>query len=125
MNSATLARSAYSTMAAITPTDRSVEYKAFARITSSLAATKSDTGPASFAKLSEAVYLNRRLWSILAADVASDENKLPEKARAEIVSLANFTWKHSHKVLRKEADVDVLIEINSSVMRGLRAEDPE
>ncbi|MEO0915192.1 MAG: flagellar biosynthesis regulator FlaF [Pseudomonadota bacterium] len=125
MNSATLARSAYSQVAAITPTDRSVEYKAFAQITSGLASARAETGPAAFARLSEAVNLNRRLWSILAADVASDDNQLPDETRAQILSLASFTRQHSEKILRREADADVLIEINSSIMRGLRGQDQE
>ncbi len=120
MNSATLARSAYSEATSIAPSERSVEYKAFARVTAGLTAADLADDPNSFAKLSEAVFLNRRLWTILANDAGNDQNGLPEQLRANILSLANFTWKHSQKVLRKEASAEPLIEINKTIMQGLR-----
>jgi len=71
------------------------------------------------ARTAEAVDLNRRLWNLLAVDVLSDENLLPEETRASILSLNEFTRTHSRKVLREEADVRPLIEINAAIMRGL------
>ncbi|QHQ36441.1 flagellar biosynthesis regulator FlaF [Algicella marina] len=121
MNASTLAKSAYSKANSIAPSDRNAEYNAFARVTASLATQSNSDDPAAFARLSEAVFLNRRLWSILAADAAGDGNRLPDDIRASILSLANFIWKHSQKVLRKEASVEDLIEINTAIMRGLRA----
>ena len=56
----------------------------------------------------------------MAVDVANKDNELPEALRAQIFYLAEFTQLHSRKVLRREATVAPLVEINSSVMRGLR-----
>lgn len=121
MNAATLARSAYSNTTSISRNGRETEYDAFVRVTASLANANSAKGPDAFAQLNEAVFLNRRLWSILATDVADEKNGLPPETRAAILSLANFTSQHSKKVLRREAGVDALIEINSTIMRGLRS----
>jgi flagellar protein FlaF len=69
--------------------------------------------------LAAAVHDNRRLWTILAADVADPANPLPAALRARLVYLAEFTRVHSGKVLREGASPDPLIEINIAVMRGL------
>ncbi len=121
MNSVALARSAYKTSTSIAQSDRSAEYRAFAQITSQLSGASDAGDGAQFAKLGEAILMNRRLWSLLAQDAASDKNGLPQAVRAQILSLANFTWSHSRKVLQKEASADVLIEINTAMMRGLRS----
>lgn len=71
------------------------------------------------AQTAEAVDLNRRLWSLLAVDVLSDDNLLPEPTRASILSLNEFTRAHSRKVLNGEAEIRPLIEINAAIMRGL------
>jgi len=99
-------------------TDRSAEYQAFSEIIRRLSrAGRPNDGK--FAELAAAIHDNRSLWTILASDVASTDNALPEALRAQIFYLAEFTDQHSRKVLRGEADVGVLIEINTAVMRGL------
>ena len=70
-----------------------------------------------------AIHENRRLWTILAGDVADDGNTLPEQLRAQIFYLAEFTGQHSAKVLSGKAGVEILIEINMAVMRGLRQQE--
>lgn len=81
------------------------------------AATKGRSG---YNELVGALHDNRRLWTILAADVASKANSLPSELRARIFYLSEFTQKHSALVLRKEASVKPLLEINVAIMRGLR-----
>ena len=54
--------------------------------------------------------------------MAGAENELPQDLRARIFYLAEFTQAHSRKVLSEGASVDALVEINASVMRGLRQE---
>ena len=53
------------------------------------------------------------------ADCISEENRLPDAIRAGIISLAIWVDKHSRKVMRKQADVQALIEVNRSIMDGL------
>lgn len=116
-----MARTAYGGAAAPTRTTRATEYEAFARITARLKATAA-AGRAGFGALAEALHENRRLWTILAADVAEADNGLAQPLRAQIFYLAEFTLQHTPKVLAGKAAPDVLVEINSAVMRGLRAE---
>ncbi|MEM6899775.1 MAG: flagellar biosynthesis regulator FlaF, partial [Pseudomonadota bacterium] len=100
-------------------TTRDTEYDAFARITSRLKAAASK-GRSAYNELAEALHENRKLWTILAADVASKSNSLSPDIRARIFYLSEFTQKHSSLVLRKEASVRPLLEVNIAIMRGLR-----
>ena len=123
MNIAALARSTYSDASAPIKTERSTEYQIFAQITHRLA--KASTADiASFVDLAEAIHENRRLWTILASDVAEKENGLPAQLRAQIFYLAEFTEAHSRKILAKEATANALVEVNTAIMRGLRAGGP-
>ena len=63
---------------------------------------------------------NARLWSTLGADVADPGNGLPQKLRAQLYYLFEFTAQHSRLVLDGSAGAEVLIDINTAVMRGLR-----
>lgn len=109
------AKAAYGAARPTTRTPRSTEYELFAQITSRLSASS----PKNFANLADAVTENRKLWSRLAILVADPKNALPEMLRAQIFYLAEFTETHSRKVLSGEAEIDALIDINKSVMRGL------
>ncbi len=114
-----LARAAYGTNAAPIRTHRSSEHDAFARVTARIRA--GTEGPsADFPALAAALHENRELWTILAADVADTENQLPPELRAKIFYLAEFVEQHSARILRGQASADVLIEINTVVMKGLR-----
>ncbi len=114
MNATLLARDAYGASNSATRTPRSTEYDAFSRITAAM--KKAET----VAETVEALTRNRRLWTILASDVASAGNGLPDTLKAEILSLADFTIRHTSKVLRRAGDIDSLIEINTNIMTGLR-----
>lgn len=119
MNIAALAKTAYSDASAPIKTERSTEYQIFAQITHRLKSATAD-GLEGFKDLASAIHDNRRLWIILASDVAEQENGLPAQLRAQIFYLAEFTEQHSRKVLAREATPDALVEINTSIMRGLR-----
>lgn len=123
MNTAVMAKSLYARPAGETGTTRSIEYKAFARATSKLAAHSGGKSGV-YAQLAEALCENQRLWTVLAGDVASANNSLPASLRARIFFLCEFTQIHSRKVLDGEASPDILVEINTAVMRGLRADSP-
>ncbi len=121
MNAITKAQNAYRNDAHLVRTDRDTEYDAFARITHRLkAATRQ--GEDGFRDLVNALYDNRKLWTILAIDVADKANPLPKSLRARIVYLAEFTQQYSSKVLARQATAEPLIEINTAIMRGLRNE---
>lgn len=119
MNAISLAQKAYSSASAPTRTARSVEYEAVARITRQIRLAQQD-GEKGFPALVEALHLNRKLWTIFATEVADANNPLPATLKADLFSLAEFTRRHTSKVLARTASVDPLLEVNASVLRGLR-----
>jgi flagellar protein FlaF len=116
-----LAKTAYANPEQPVRTARGTEFEVFARITRRLKQA-SGAGKAQFPALATAVYDNRKLWTVLASDVADPENELPSELRARLFYLNKFTQTHSRKVLAGEGSVDILVEINTSIMRGLRLE---
>lgn len=121
MNSTHQARTAYLSAARPIRTARGTEYEAFATITARLRAAER-AGNDGFASLAAALHDNRRLWTILAADVAEADNGLPRQLRAQLFYLAEFTTLHTSKVLSGEATVAALVDINAAIMAGLRTE---
>lgn len=119
MNALQMAKTAYASNKAPIKTPRGTEYETFARVTHQLKSAAA-LGRPGFTRLAEAVHTNRQLWTMLAADVAEPSNGLPETLRARIFYLAEFTTQHSRKVLRGDDTVDILIDINTAIMRGLR-----
>lgn len=96
---------------------RDLEYDAFSRVTRGL--LKAKRGEASMMKAaSETV----ELWTTLAADLAEDGNALSEQLRASLISLAIFAIRQGHMVMSGERQPDTLIEVNMSIMKGLRGE---
>ncbi|TCP39115.1 flagellar biosynthesis regulator FlaF [Rhodovulum marinum] len=119
MNALHMARSAYSAPNQTTMrTPRATEYAAFARVTARLKEAASG-GKTAFPALASALTENRRLWRLLACDVAQPDNALPADLRARIFYLYEFTDFLSQEVLAGRAKADDLIEINTAVMRGL------
>lgn len=115
------AHAGYGDLSRAVNSPRQIEYQAFARITHGLSAAIAAEGPGAFAALAEAMHQNLKLWTIIAGEVADPANGLPEALRAQLLSLAIFTRNHTSRVLAREAEADPLVEINASIMRGLRA----
>lgn len=115
------ARAAYTRPEAPSRTPRAIEYELLARITQRLSEGWSRR-KADFPGLLAALDENLRLWATLAADVSGNENGLPPKLRAQLFYLYEFTAQHSRAVRADKASAEVLIEINTAVMRGLRGE---
>lgn len=115
------ARAAYRRSAAPARTHRTHEYDLLARCTQQLAVAwtrrKED-----FPGLATALTENLQLWSALAADVAEAGNGLPPPLRAQLFYLYEFTAGHTRAVLDNRGSVEVLVDINTAVMRGLRGE---
>jgi flagellar protein FlaF len=102
---------------------RAIETQMFARVTGALtrsAQSRESNYPAYVAALSA----NLQLWTALAADVATEGNKLPTALRAQIFNLAKFTRALTSRILNGDASVDpqALIDVNLSILRGLRRE---
>lgn len=99
---------------------RVVEYDLLAKVTAALRAAQEPGG--NFPALAMAINRNLRLWTYLASDLAEEGNGLPPDLRARLFYLYEFTARHGQTVLEGKASADVLVEINTAVMRGLRGE---
>lgn len=122
MSVAAHAHSTYGLNITTLKTPRDIEYDVLARITGRLQAQlphdRGRTSPALIAALND----NRRLWTAFAADLASPDNVFPQDLKARLFYLAEFTLRHTSQVLAGTATAEVLGEINTSVMRGLRGQ---
>jgi flagellar biosynthesis activator protein FlaF len=112
------AHAAYGASIRVTRSPRDTEFDVLARVTKRLRAASAPD--AAFPDLASAIHDNRSLWSLFALDLALPTNGLPKDLRERLLSLARFVDDHSSRVLNESATTDVLIDINTSVMRGLR-----
>lgn len=117
-----MAQSAYAGKDAAVRTPRAIEYQVFARITQRMRAAADSEAPGGFARLAQALHDNRKLWATLATDLADAGNALPDSLKARLFYLSEFTARHTSRVLASEAGAEVLIDINTAVMRGLQAQ---
>ncbi len=109
---------AYQSAAQRAENPREAEYRLFGQVTRALMeAAKAD--PNDFKARIDALDWNRRLWSALATDCADPSNTLPEAARAQIISLSIWVAKHTSAVMRKEEDIQDLVDVNRIIMQGL------
>jgi len=108
----------FSAAAAPAGSSASTEYDVIARITKDLRTTARDRRR--FPDLVKAVHENLRLWTFFAMEVADASSPLSPDLRARLMYLAEFTRQHSSKVLFAQDTVDPLIDVNMSVLRGLR-----
>lgn len=119
MSDTYLAKQGYKTMQKETASERSVELRVFMSVTAQLQAVDANN-KLEFPKLSVAILENLKLWKILFLDLINPQNKLPLELKTSLIQLSDFTQSHSRKVLLGEAKPDVLIDINNSVIAGLR-----
>lgn len=112
---------AYARREAPTRSLRSVEYDLIAQVTHRLHTAWTNRSK-DYPALVRALADNQKLWLTLASDVALPENGLPQALRARLFYLYEFTTQHSRAVLESGASVEVLTDINTAVMRGLRGD---
>ncbi|MEH7828649.1 flagellar biosynthesis regulator FlaF [Gemmobacter denitrificans] len=116
-----LARAAYGRPSTPARSYRQIEYDLFARVTKELGQSERNR-KRDFPGFVKALNENLVMWRTLAIDVADKENGLPQQLRAQLFYLYEFTSEHTRKVLKDDASAEVLIDINTAVMRGLRGE---
>jgi len=109
---------AYQQATARTESPREAEYRLFGQVTRALIAAQS-ADPRDARTRFDALDWNRRLWSTLGADCADSGNALPAPLRASIISLSIWVDKHTSAVIRREEEIEPLIEINRMIMQGL------
>ena len=111
---------AYQTAAAKTESPRQTEYRAFAVATRGLI-DAAGLPTTEIGRRIEALAKNRRLWMLLASDCGAEGNQLPKAVRAQIISLSIFVDRHSSQVMREGASMEILIDLNRTMMQGLAA----
>ena len=97
---------------------RDVEYQVFCKVTGALNRAAAD--PVDVSELATALNENLTLWRTIALDVIDADNGLPASLRAQLFYLFEFTQAHTPKILRREADVSALVDINTAIIRGLK-----
>ncbi len=78
--------------------------------------------PDDFPRLAQALSDNRNLWVRLVIGVADETSGVPPSLRDQILSLFKFTWEHTSLVLRDKATAEVLVDINTALLRGLEGQ---
>jgi len=96
---------------------RETEYRLFGEVTRALieASATDDIQTRAIA-----LDWNRRLWTALASDCARQNNSLEPAVRAQIISLSLWVTRHTSAVMRKTETIQPLIDVNRSIMEGLR-----
>ena len=97
---------------------RDLEYRLLGQVTRALMDAAA-LDPKDFAGRIDALDWNRRVWAALANDCASPTNSLPPAVRAQIISLSIWVGRHTSAVMRREAEIDALIDVNRAIMQGL------
>jgi flagellar biosynthesis activator protein FlaF len=123
MNVATHAHSLYGQARSL-KTPRDLEYEVFARITGRLKVALAEAGHRTTPALAAALHENRQLWSVLAVDLAQPENGLAPDLRARLFYLAEVVLAVTDRVLSGSDETGLLVELNTTIMRGLRGEGP-
>ncbi len=97
------------------------ELRLFAQITSAMVETES-ARRADYPAFVAALSRNLQLWTVIAADVSTEGNKLPKELRARIFQLAEFVRTTTAAILSGDASAaaSILIDINRDIMSGLQ-----
>ncbi len=79
-----------------------------------------------YAAYATALTFNQRLWTLLQADLSGDGNGLPDNLRDDLLALSLFVDRQTILALGDPSPkhLDVLIEINRNLARGLSFDGP-
>lgn len=117
-----LATAAYQQTTQSTVNPRELEATLLLKAAARLQAVKDDWDTGGPVTLDEALSYNRRLWTILATSVTSQDNPLPLEVKQNLGSLGAFILKHTLEVMTdpKPERLTTLISINRNIAQGLR-----
>jgi len=77
-------------------------------------------GPGS-RELADALVYVHRLWSILIEDLANSENRLPQKLRADLISVGLWSLRELDDISNgRSQDLSQLVEVLTLIGEGLR-----
>lgn len=103
-----------------TASDKHIELQLFSAVTGRLRAQVKKNPTRLSGEMAEVILENAKLWNVLFCDLVGPENKLSGDLKTNLISLAEFTQSHTQRVLRGQASIDILIEINAAIIEGLR-----
>ncbi len=114
-----LAHKTYGEVRNRTADNKSLEHALFRQVTDGLIAAEDleKTDPAVWA---DALNRNLELWTLLATDLLHPENRLNEATRKSLLELSIFVRRSSMQILSGEGEISDLVEVNESIMGGLR-----
>jgi flagellar biosynthesis activator protein FlaF len=113
-----LAYKAYGEVAQRTASDKEIEFALFQQITDALESVV-DPAQRTPTAWADAVSRNQQLWTIIAVDLMSEGNGLPDDLKRSLLFLSEFVRRASLKILAGEESIPDLIEVNKTVMAGL------
>lgn len=108
---------AYGSVIRRTESSRSIEHRVFSEVTAALLAA--EEADVIFSDRIKAAHRNRELWQTLAFDLADSGNALPDKLRAQLLSIAIWVSRETDQVIKENGPLEHLIEVNRSIMSGL------
>jgi flagellar protein FlaF len=113
-----------------TASSRDTEYRLLAQVTSALIEAQKADGdmkknPKKMKMIAESLNRNNEVWQVFMDDCRESSNKLPEKLRGGILSLAIWVGKETKLAMDGANSLDMLITINREIMKGLGAVAPD
>jgi len=109
---------AYQQAATRAESPREMEYRLFAQVTRALMDAAA-CPPDDLRGRIDALDWNRRMWAVFGSECQNPANQLPVQLRASIISLSIWVSKHTSLVIRKQEEIEPLIEVNRMIMQGL------
>ena len=116
------AAQAYSRTAQVTVSPRELEASLLIKAAAKIQQIK-DEWPSTSTSLYEALYFNRKLWTILVTSVTKEDNPLPQPIKQNIANLAMFVFDRTVEIqIHPDADsLDILVTINREIAAGLQS----
>lgn len=110
---------AYRRASSLALTPRAAEAEAFAKAIALL--DRARRGAFDYDAYSSALRFNQRLWTIVQADLGTDETTVPHALRRDTLNLSLFVDKQTIKALSDPeiGHLGVLIEIDRAMVHGL------
>ncbi|HRO50001.1 MAG TPA: flagellar biosynthesis regulator FlaF [Hyphomicrobium sp.] len=69
----------------------------------------------------DAIFFVRKLWGIFIEDLAAPENGLPQKLRADLISVGLWVMRESEEIrLGRSANFAGLIDVSRTISEGLQ-----
>ncbi|HKJ91470.1 MAG TPA: flagellar biosynthesis regulator FlaF [Oceanipulchritudo sp.] len=106
------------------PGGRQIEVSIMEMASSKLRGQLSEDGELAWSReLDEALKFNQKMWDIFSADWMSEESKLPQELRQNLLSIGIFVKKKTFTTMASpnRASLELLIQLNENILEGLKA----